>query len=202
MPLTIDAPASAAIASPERCVAALVDLDFSGGLQRLTTWPLPITVGGNTYLAVGSLAGVGEIRESADAADVQLTLTLALANSAMLAATMGAPETYRGRRVSVWLQFFDGQTYQPAGAPVLIYRGVMDRTRVRRQPADDDGGGQVGTIELVCTRSGINRSRMTQGLRLTQEQWSRRYPTSTGLRYIAELRERPQVWLSRRFQEQ
>jgi hypothetical protein len=201
MPLSIDATATAAIASRERGVAALVELDFTGGLTRLTTWPVPVVAGGNTFASVAGLASIGEIRESADASDQTMTLTLSLANQAMLAASVGDPAVYRGRRASVWLQFFNGTTYQPAGAAVLIYRGVMDQTRVRRTKARDDGTGQVGTIELTLKRSGISRSRMFQGLRLTQEQWAQRYPSSTGLRYIADLRERPVVWLSRRFQE-
>jgi hypothetical protein len=197
--LALDSTAAARIAAGVRGVAWLVALDFSSGTIRYTTAPLPIVVGGDTYAALGTLAQVSTVSESENANAEQLTLGFTVQTS-LLAATLGNVEGYRGKRARLWLQLFD-EAFQPAGAPVLRWSGVMDRVSVSRTRSDAAGGPSSGRIELQCSRAGMARSRNPEGLRLSHAQQQQRFPGDTGLQYVQTLIEQPSLWLSKRFQE-
>lgn len=202
MSLTLDATATARIAASVRGVAWLADLEFGTGTLYYTTAPLSVTVGGNDYLGLGDLASVSAVGESEDASADKITLGFALVNTAMLAATLGNVDNYRGRRARLWLQLYD-EAFQPAGAPVKRWAGFMDRVTVERHPADALGGGaSTGRLNLECSRAGMARARNLQGLRLTDAQQQQRYPGDLGLAYVQTLIEQPSLWLSKRFQQQ
>jgi hypothetical protein len=201
MTLSLDSTASARIASGVRGVAWLIDLEFTSGTLSFTTNGLNVEANSRTYLALGTLVSLGAVSESADSGPDALTVTLTVTNAAMFAAAMGDPAVYRGRAMSVWLQLFD-EAHQPAGAPVLRYRGYMDKVSIERSQAPPDGGDALGKITLRCSRAGLARARRAEGLRLTDAQQQIRYPGDTGLRYVRQLIEKPSLWLSKRFQEQ
>jgi hypothetical protein len=201
MSLTLDGTATAAAGASARGVAWLVDLHFTGGLQSVTTWGREVPANGRTYTALGTLAEVAAVQESADTTGERLKLSLSIVNSAMFAAAMGDPATYRGRRAQLWLQLFDAGTLQPAGAPVLRWQGYMDKLSIERQPGGPDTNGSHGRIQLECSRAGLARARRAEGLRHTDAQQQQRYPGDTGLRYVRTLIEKPSLWLSKKFQE-
>lgn len=181
-------------------VAWLVELNFTAGVQRCTTAPVPITSGGYTWVAMPG-AGVSAVTESADTSTDQIQLELPVVDTAMLAATLGNLEGYRGRRARLYLQLLDS-AFQPVGAPVLRWAGYMEPVRVERQGATPDQPDATGKIVLPCSRAGMARARHRDGLRLTQAQQQRRFPADTGLAYVRSLIEQPQLWLSKRFQQQ
>jgi hypothetical protein len=161
---------------------------------------LPVVSGGNTYTALGTLVDVSSVQESADSSTDQLTISLSVTNTAIFAAAMGDPTTYRNRQARLSLQLFD-DTHQPAGAAVLRWQGYMSKLQIPRTPAGTDGDGSSGKIEMVCTRAGMARARNAAGLRLTDAQQQSRFPGDTGLRYVRTLLEHPALWLSKRFQQ-
>jgi hypothetical protein len=198
--LTLDATASARIAAGVRGVAWLVDMDFSGGMVRYTTWPADVSSGGNTYTGLGVLVEIAALHESADTAAERLSVSLSVADPAMLALAMGDPATYRGRAAQLWLQLFD-DTMQPAGAAKMRWRGYMDKLQISRTPAGERGdGNSSGRIEMICSRAGMARARNADGLRLADAQQQARYAGDTGLRYVRSLVEQPVPWLSKAFQ--
>ena len=183
-------------------VCWLADLDFAVGMQRLTTAPRNLVVGGYTYTALGNLASVDAVAESAASQADQLTLRLAATNTAMLALARGGVAGYRGRRVKLYLQLFDDR-FVPVGTAVPRWAGVMNKVGVSRKPAElGSAGAGTGSIDLVCSRSGMARARHYKGLRLTDAQQQARWPGDTGLRYVRGLIEQPVQWLSKKFQEQ
>lgn len=187
-------------------VAWLAEMDFlingTVAIQRVTTAPRSITVAGNTFAGLGSFVGVANLSEGTDSSAEKITLSLAVANTAMLALALGNVEGYRGKPVRLYLQMFDA-TFQPVASPVLRWSGVMDRVNVTRQPAAPGSTGPgTGAIELQCSRAGMARARHYQGLRLTHQQQLLRYPGDTGLRYVRTLIEKPTPWLSVAFQRQ
>jgi hypothetical protein len=183
---------------PVAGVAWLVALDFASGMLRYTTAPVSITDGADTYLGVGALASVSAVTESEEVQADAITLRLSIVDTALIAASLGNVEGYRGRAATVYLQMLDA-TFRPVGPKVRRWAGLMDRVEIKRGNSD---AGATGSIELRCSRSGIARMRNAQGLRLTHEQQLRRYPGDTGLRYVRTLIEQPTLWLSKRFQEQ
>ncbi len=181
-------------------VVWMAELDFASGLQRLTTAPRNITVGGNTWTGLGLFAGVADLAEGSDSAAQQLTLSLAVTDTAMLALAMGGVQGYRGRPARLYLQLLD-EAFQPVALPVRRWAGVMNKVQIDRKPADVMASGPgSGSINLLCTRSGMARARHAQGLRLTDAQQQARYPGDTGLRYVRTLIEQPARWLSKAFQ--
>lgn len=183
-------------------VAWLAQLDFTSGTLYLTTAPQSLTSGGHTYTGLGSLVSIGSLNESTDSSAEKITLSLSVANAAMLALGLGSVEGYRGRAVRLYLQLFD-DTFTPVDSPVQRWSGVMDKVAITRRPADaGNPGSSSGSIELQCSRSGMARARYYQGLRLTHQQHQSRWPGDTGLQYMRTLIEQPALWLSKRFQQQ
>lgn len=201
MSLTLDGTASARIAAAVRGVAWLADLDFGTGTVYYTTAPQSLTANGHSYLGLGDLVGVSPLSESEDSNAEKIKLGFSLVNTAMLAATLGNVDNYRGRRARLWLQLYD-EAFQPAGAPVQRWAGFMDRVTVERKPAAATGGASAGVINLECSRAGMARARNLTGLRLTDAQQQQRYPGDLGLQYMQTLIEQPSLWLSKRFQAQ
>lgn len=200
--ITLDANALAAVSAAVRGVAHLVTLDFLSGLQRYTTWPTALVVGGNTYIGVGGLGQIAPIGESEDTKTDRLMLSLLVTNSALLAASIGNATEYRGRAVTISLQLMDA-TFIPTGAAVLRWAGIMDRIKVMRTVPKllEDGSTSTGRIEVECSRSGMARVRHAEGQRLTHAQQQQRFPGDLGLSHVQELVERPQRWLSKKFQQ-
>jgi hypothetical protein len=199
MSLTLDGAASARIAAAVRGVAWLVQLDFLPSTVYYTTAPQTLVIGGNTYLGFGSLAEITPVTESENTNAEQVTLGFSVVNQSMLAASLGNVENYRGKAVRLYLQLFD-ETFQPVGAPVLRWSGLMQPVNVTRKVSDPTGGGSMGRIELPCARAGMARARNPQGLRLSHAQQIQRYPYDLGLEFVQTLVEQPSLWLSKKFQ--
>ena len=178
-------------------VTWLVELSFSTGALRYATAPVSLASAGHTWLGLGALAGVSGVTESEEVQSDAITLSFSIVDTALIAASLGSVENYRGRAVRLWLQMLSPD-FAVVGPPVSRWSGMMDRVEIKR------GGGQPasGSIEMRCSRSGIARMRNAQGMRLTHEQHLARYPGDTGLRYVRTLIEKPSLWLSKAFQGQ
>jgi hypothetical protein len=202
--IALDATALARLASGQVGLCYLIELDFSGGTLRYTTFGRTIdaTVDGvaHTYTGLGDALALGQIAESEDASPDELTLSLSLANTATLAAALGAVETYRGRPMRVYLQLLDGADLI-SGAAVRRYAGAMNRVQVAID-ADPETGERTGRVDLVCSRAGMARARHYEGLRLAHEQQIAAFPGDLGLEHLAELINTPRPWLSVAFQRQ
>lgn len=197
--LTLDGTASARLANAVRGVAWLVELEFSTGTLRYTTFPQSLVISGNTYTGLGTLATVSAVSESENADAEKITLGFSIVSTTMLGATLGNVESYRGLPAHLWLQLFD-DAFQPAGAPVKRWSGTMDRVIVNRTPSNRAGGSSIGVLEMQCSRYGMARARNAPGLRLNHAQQQKAYAGDLGLEYVAKLVEQPALWLSKEFQ--
>lgn len=176
----------------------LIELQFTGGTQYLTTYPDNITVDTQVWTGLGQLIDAQSVSESEDSNAEEIVLKLSATNTAQLAATLGNVESYRGRRVRVYLVLFDENLALISGK-VLRWSGYMQPVRVTRER--DDDRGVIGVIELPCTRAGMDRARNAEGRRVTHQQQQLLYPGDRGLEMLQTLLEQPALWLSKRFQE-
>lgn len=199
--ITVDGTAQAAIDADARGFAVLVELDFLGGTQYLTTWPVTIVSGGNTYVGFGNLVSVDGLSESEDRSARKLKLSATIVNQTMLAALIGPANVYRRRRARIYQQLMNSVGV-PAGAAIHRWTGFMDKVTVERDaPSSVEGGLGIGRVTLECSRAGAPNSRRASTLRSTHQQQIAKYPGDLGLEYQQELLEKPALWLSKRFQE-
>lgn len=197
--ITVDAATTARLATVAG-VCYLIELDFTGGTLRYTTYGQSIvatTSVSATFEGLGTALALSQIKESEDAGADKLTLSLSLGNTAVLAAALGNVETYRGRRMRVYLQLLD-ENHLTVGMPVLRYSGFMDPAQVNVE-VDSQTGQRSGRVDLPCSRAGMARARNYQGLRLSDEQQRARFATDRGFEYIRKLIEAPPPWLTIKF---
>lgn len=171
----------------------LVEADFMIGMQRWTTWGDNIQWNGNTYLGLGQLGSISELKESEAATTDKITLTLSPVPAQNLPLALGSVEGYRGRPINIYF-WAVGPDYQPVGSPVLRHAAVMDQVSIKKDK-------ESGSIELMCLGAGANSSRRMVGDRISHAQHTLKYPGERGLEYAAGLVNNPQMWLSKRFQE-
>lgn len=201
--ITVDGTAQAAIDANMRGVAILVELDFSTGTQRFTTWPVDIGTS-PVYTAIGALVSINGLSESEDRSAKKVEFSFTIVSQAMLAACIGQANVYRNRRARIYQQFMSS-TYTAAGASVLRWQGFMDNVTIERTSSSDlnsGGGAGVGKIKLHCSRAGVPMSRRAIGLRSTHQQQIARHPGDNGFEYQQKLLEQPSVWLFKEFMAQ
>lgn len=191
MILSLDSTAQARVASTVRGAHWLIQLELTTGTMYVTTWPHDLTISGQTYTAIH--IDVADVSESENGAADKVTLSIAIVSQAMLALALGSLDTYRGRKVKLYVQFVD-DTFQPAGAAVHYWTGRMEPARV--VPEERDEGGIGGRIDIPCNRAGVSRARGTDGLRISDAQHQAVYSGDKGYEYITTLVEKPATWLT------
>lgn len=171
----------------------MVEADFLLGMQRWTTWGDDIVWNGNTYMGLGQLGSISELRETEAATNERITLKLSPVPVQNLPLALGSVEGYRGRPINIYF-WAVGPDYQPVGSPVLRHQAVMDQVSIKRDK-------ESGSVELVCLGAGANSTSRMVGERISHAQHVLKYPGERGLEYAASLVNQPQMWLSKRFQE-
>ena len=172
---------------------ALVELQLRSGTARYTTWPVSVTVLGQTWQGTGNLGSIGALHESEDGAEEKLTLMLSPVDLGTRALALGDPSDYQDRPVRVWIGMVDAQTFQLSGVPVLRFVGVMDQLKVERD-------GNTGTIGLDCRTASYDVRSNPAALRLNHVQHQSRHPGERGFEYLTSIIGSPAVWVSKNLQ--
>lgn len=122
-------------------VVILADLDFSSGMVRVHDGNGTLSFGGNTYLGVGTFAGVDAVDENVDFVARGIKLTLSGVDSVFVTPTMN--EVYQNRTVTMYLGFVNGATGALIDVPETLWEGRMNQMQI-----NIDKGSAV--IELTC----------------------------------------------------
>jgi hypothetical protein len=179
------------LASTSVPIAYFAQLDFVGGMQRLTSWNVSLTWGGYLWIGLGALVSVSKVEQTERPAYPALDLALAV-SSDMLALARGNVTNYRGRSAMLY-RYIMSDDHQYLGDPELVWTGEMSQVRV------DTGNGKGGTIALRCEQRGRSQ-RNASSLRLVAAQHEVLYPGDTAFRHKEQLIQKPQLWLSKKFQ--
>lgn len=178
-----------------------LELQFASATHRFCTFNGDLEAGGHTWLGLGELLNVGELRESAETSTQTSSVSLSVASESTLALALGNVEAYRGRPARIYLILLD-TSYRVIGQPRLRQTRYMEPVKVERESPGAQGGIVAGRIEMPLSASGMARARSADGLRLTYEQHWFENPGDRFLEFMAGLIRTPIPWLSKRFQEQ
>lgn len=181
--------------------AVLIRASFSTGTLYLTPYGLDIlaSVGDGAVRTFKGVSAIrpGTLRESEDGTSQKTDLTLNGVATANLSLAMGSPETYQNRPITMWLAMLDPADGTMKGTPAMRFNGIMESMAINRasDPSEDSA------IVMTCRSGSYSDSQKANSLRLTNRQHQQRYPGDRGLEFIAQLIGKPQVWLTKRFQE-
>ena len=171
-------------------VCYFVELQFSSGTQRVSTWNQPISWGGYTWSGLGQLIAISKIDEVEGTEPKGISFSFA-AQTSWLSAAIGPVEEYRGRPAKLYMCPLDA-SFQLVNTPVLCWSGVMDTVTISVD-------GDEGAIEINAETAAYALKRIPV-YRVNAAQQKSRYPTDTGFDYLVDLIGNPQLWLSKKFQ--
>jgi len=162
---------------------------YTSSLNQTVTW------GGHDWLGVGTVGSVSAVEEKQGTAAQALTFKLNLANTSILALSVGGVEEYRGRDAKLYFCPMDEQ-FRLVDTPVICWRGSMDTMSTS---ISGDRGQATGQVILKCETSAYGLKRRPN-LRLNAAQQKQRHPTDTGFDYLTDLIANTDKWLSIKFQ--
>lgn len=164
--------------------AFLVQLNWPDGTVYMWNGYHSLVWNGQTWLGLGHLGGISEVKESTDLAANGLNLTLSGVPSANVAKVLRNDTQGRPGKV-----FFGILNSANPGAftvdPLCIFDGVIDNPSL----SDD---GKTATIEVPLEKEFIdNRSAAS---RYTHEDQKQLYPLDKGLEFVAGLADKTFTW--------
>jgi len=190
--MSLDTPQQTELEKPVTRYVYFVELHFVSGIIRVCTAGQTIAWGGFDWLGLGSIGSISALEESAGVASSALNFTLNIAQASYLSLALGAVMDYRGQPAKMYFCPLDEQ-FLLVGTPKICWRGIMDTVVV-------GVNGEQGQAVLKCETSAYGLKRRPS-LRLNAAQQRQKYPTDTGLDYLTDLIAKPQLWLSKKFQQ-
>lgn len=161
----------------------LAEFDFASGFIRLNSGDRPYTHSGNTFGAVGQLAGIGRVRENGDLNPEKLDFTLSGVDNSLIATTL--TEDYHGRDARLWVGYLD-ENLQLVTTPQIIWEGFMDQMTIRTE-------ANVSTIGLTCENRLI-RWAQSSGWLYTSEHQGLFDTTDTFFSFVSVLQNKIIKW--------
>lgn len=191
--ITTDSAVDAQIEAPVYGVLYLIELAFQSGTYRITNYPTDVTALSQTWIGLGTVLSVGDLKESEDGRSHKIDVALSQVPLSHLALALGNVHDYQGRSAKIYVAVMD-QSFRIVGSPILRFGGFMDMVRIDREE-------QVGKVIMVCQSGAYDVRSNPAGLRMNDAQHRARHPGERGFEYLAGLVGRPQSWLSARFQQ-
>jgi hypothetical protein len=173
-------------------IAHFLELQFSDGTSRLTTFNQTINWGGYDWSGLGQILTLSQVSEGEGPSARPITFAITASKAEWLALAVGPVDEYRGRPAKLYMAPLD-TGYKLIGTPVLVWRGIMDAVTIGIN-------GNDGGVEIRCETAAYALKRRP-ALRMNASQHKQDYPTETGFDYLVDLLANPKVWLSKKFQK-
>ena len=138
---------------------------------------------GETYLGVGDLLGISEIKESADISATGMNISLTGVKSSLV--SVAKDHEYQGRPLTVHLGAFDTSGSLVAD-PIIIFSGFMDTMTIAE-------AGEYSTISISVENKLIafEKSKIR---RYTAEDQKIDHPTDKGFEFVTAIVEKEIIW--------
>ena len=168
-----------------------VELFFAAATYRFTNNNVNLDWGGHTWIGVGALGDITDIKSSEKVEPSAITLTLNLAQTPWRELGFGQVSDYRGRTVNIYRAPLN-DARQIIDTPILEWSGAMDVIAISAE-------GNSGSLSLRCEPQ-IKALRRPSNFRVNAAQQAVRHPTDTGFERHEGLISNTQTWLSKNFQ--
>lgn len=166
----------------ERTLAAsfLVFMDFVDTPRRFWLGFGDLVTGGHTWQGMGGLITIDGLEEDRGTAANAMTFTLSGVDPVHVTLAQQASTRVKGRRVYVYLQFFDVDTQQPVGDPEVVKVATMDQMRYAAEG--------LGSRTITVTAEGLMAGRNQSPAALyTDRDQNLRFPGDRGLEQVPDL---------------
>jgi hypothetical protein len=179
----------AAVSGPNRVAVPLVEMLFDSGPVRLAYHPWNIVVGANTFIGIGALAELEQLRESAVSLE---GFEFSISGLDTAALTIAAQEPYRGRIVRLYKAIIDPEAYGTVvGSPIPKFAGRIRNMIIIEENSKCDIGVKVEHYEAELYRSAP--------LRLNDADQQRLFPGDLGAQHAEVMIDREIVWPAKSF---
>jgi hypothetical protein len=168
-----------------------VEMFFTTSTYRFTNNNVNLPWGGYTWIGVGALGDITEIKSSEKIEPSAITLSLNLAQTPWRTLGFGSVDEYRGKVINIYRAPLDVNR-QIIDTPVLEWTGTMDVIGLSAE-------GSSSSISMRCEPQ-IKALRRPSNFRVNAAQQAMRYPSDTGFERHEDLIKNPQTWLSKNFQ--
>lgn len=168
-------------------MSVLVHMDFLSGPVRAWPGTGPIVSGGYTWQGVTArLVAIDPGTPSVDGAAEAFSVGVSGVDPSFLAKVVAAESEALGRRLSLYLQFFD-EAWQPLDGPISLRRG--------RMAGFSFSGAGDATRSIVVRAEGRLVARGRPPLTyLSDAEQQTRYPGDRGCEFVPGLQDLTVVW--------
>lgn len=173
-----------ALAQPNVGLVVFVEIMFDSGPLRVCSAGYDVTWNSVTWLGIGQLGQVEEVRETESGEVTGLAFVLSGVPSAHIALALA--ENYQRRLVNLYVGFLNLPAHSVLADPVLEWSGLLDQMAV----ADDNGSA---TIRVTAENELFDFDRPAP-IYWTDEDQQKLQPGDTGLRFMKQLNDRQIVW--------
>lgn len=142
-----------------------------------------LTYGGNTYLGVGDLLSISDIKETSDISATGINVVLSGVKTSFI--VIAKDHEYQGRALSVSLGAFDSVGALIAD-PVIVFSGFMDTMIISEN-------GEYSTINVSVENKLIAFER-SKVRRYTAEDQKIDHPTDKGFEFVTAIVQKEIIW--------
>ncbi len=180
--------AQTAVAGETVIRSVAVALDFPSGVARWNSSPSDITIGGETFLGVGTLGTISATEEGIELRSYGMTVGITGVPRDAIALALG--QAYQGRPGTIWEVVLDSSTWQPVADPLVIFRGRMDQMDITL------GSTAEVTVKLENRLTDWERPKIR---RYTDADQRKRDPNDGSFRFLPATTEKEIIWPARSF---
>jgi hypothetical protein len=179
----IDTSISNLLAEDHQIVFLAVKAEFDSGTVRVWSGDGDLSVGGETYLGVGTLLQVSDVEDNMELTSTGVSVSLAGMDSTVL--NLALTENYQNRNITIFLGFLSGGSDVSVGT-MTIFKGRMQSLNVNDSP-------EGSTIIIDAENRLIDLSRPSN-LRYTKESQKFIDSSDTCFSRVQQLQDEEIIW--------
>jgi hypothetical protein len=171
--------------------ATMAELQFGTGTMRLWNGAGITTIAGVDWQGIGGLGSIDNLHQTRAPVSNKVTLRLSGVDATVIALAVGDIANVRGHPAFIWQQLFDAN-WQPVGAMLPMYWGIMQRINIVRTEGKDLVGAERD-CEVEVENPFASRARPSSG-RFTDADQQAKYPGDNFFRFAPLQRNQVIVW--------